>query len=155
MSHLAKLKIVAQSPRYTQTRAEHRRAKLLDKLNEQLAMFNALLNGEAFNRTRNVWRQNDAGERVLVEKQKRTRAWYWMSPAGCFFQIWYGSRVIELKPGMSAITVGKREELPDVINAVIEAVTAGELDALIESATERNKAQFAAKVPAKLVKKAS
>lgn len=156
MSHLAKLKIVLEQSRHSQSKTEHRRAKLLEKLDEQLAMVDALIAGEIYARTRKVWRENELGERVLVDKQKRTRPWYWMSAAGgCYFQVWYGSRVLELKPGMTAINVSKREELSDVIRSVMEAVTAGELDAVIDGVTERNKAQLAQKSPAKLVKKAS
>lgn len=40
---------------------------------------------------------------------------------GCYFQVWYGNKVLELKPGMTAIQVATKEELPDVIRAVMEA----------------------------------
>ena len=38
MSHLSKLKIVAQQQKRLQSKTEHRRAKLLEKLDDQLAM---------------------------------------------------------------------------------------------------------------------
>ena len=155
MSHLAKLKIVAQQAKRVQNKAEHRRSKLLEKLDDQLAMIQAKLAGETYTRTRMVMKENDAGERVQVERVKRLRPWYWMTNSGsCFFAVWYGSKVIELKPGMTAISVSKVEELPDAIRAVMEAVNAGELDAQIEDVAEKGTAALK-KAVAKPAKKAS
>ena len=156
MGHLEKLKIVAQQQKHAGNKAEHRRVKLLEKLDDQLDMVQALIDGEVYAKTRISYVTNETGQRVPVEKAKRVREWYWMSGAGtCYFQVWYGSKVIELKPGMTAISVAKREELPAVIRAVIEAVQAGELDAQIEAVSERNKAQLQKTAVPKLVKKAS
>jgi len=156
MSDLSRLKIVAQAAKRQQTKTEHRRGKLLEKLDDQLAMVQALIDGEIFTRNRRVWEKNEAGERVLVERVKRTRPWYWMSGAGgCYFAVWYGSKVVELKPGMTAISVAKRDELPDVIRAVIAAVQSGELDAQIDASADKGTADLRAKAPTKLLKKAS
>ena len=133
MSHLSKLKIIAQQQKRLQSKTEYRRAKLLEKLDDQLAMVQALIAGELFTRNRRIWQTNSEGERVLIERPKRTRAWYWMSGAGrCYFSAWYGSKIIELKPGMTAIQVNKREDLPDAIRSVMDAVKQGELDIQIE-----------------------
>ncbi len=156
MSHLSKLKIVAQAAKRQQTKTEHRRGKLLEKLDDQLAMIEALIAGETFTRMRRVWRTDDAGQRVLVERVKRTRPWYWMSGAGgCFFSVWYGSKVIELRPGMTAISVNKREDLPDAIRQIMDAVKFGELDVQIEDVAEKGTADLRLKGPAKQLKKAS
>ena len=61
MSHLSKLKIVAQAAKRQQTKTEHRRGKLLEKLDDQLAMVQALIDGEIFTRNRRVWQKNEAG----------------------------------------------------------------------------------------------
>ena len=156
MSHLSKLKIVAQAAKRQQTKTEHRRGKLLEKLDDQLAMVQALIDGEIFTRNRRVWQKNQAGERVLVERVKRTRPWYWMSGAGgCYFSVWYGSKVVELRPGMTAISVAKREDLLDAIREVIAAVQSGELDAQIDASADKGTADLRAKAPTKLLKKAS
>jgi hypothetical protein len=156
MSHLAKLKIVAQQHKHVQNKAEHRRNKLLEKLDDQLAMIQAQIAGETFTRTRIVMKENEAGERVPVERLKRTRPWYWMNGSGnCYFSVWYGSKVIELKPGLTAINVAKREELPAVIRAVMDAVIAGELDAQIEDVAERGTAALKKAAAVKPAKKAS
>ena len=89
MSNLSKLKIVAQVAKRLQTKTEHRRAKLLEKLGDQLAMIEAQINGEVFIRMRHIWRTDETVERVLVDRVKRTRPWYWMSGAGdCYFSVW-------------------------------------------------------------------
>ena len=143
MSHLSKLKIVAQQQKRLQSKTEHRRAKLLEKLDDQLGMVQALIDGEVYTRMRRVWRTDENGQRVLVERPKRTRPWYWMSGAGgCYFQVWYGSKVLELKPGMTAVQVGTKEELPDVIRSVMEAVKFGELDIQIEDVAKKGTADL-------------
>lgn len=154
MSHLAKLKIVAQQQKRLQSKTEHRRAKLLEKLDDQLGMVQALMEGDTFSRIRRVWKTNEAGERVLVERPKRMRPWYWMSGAGgCYFQVWYGSKVLELKPGMTAVQVPTKEELPDAIREIMEAVKLGELDIQIEDVAEKGTAELRLKQPAKPIKK--
>ena len=81
-------------------------AKLLEKLDEQLAMVQALIAWDRYKTTRRVWQTTEEGRRVSVDRPKRLRPWYWMSGAGgCHFSAWYGSKIIELKPGMTAIQV--------------------------------------------------
>ena len=156
MSNLSKLKIVAQAAKRQQTKSEHRRGKLLEKLGDQLAMIEAQINGEVFTRMRRIWRTDEMGERVLVDRVKRTRPWYWMSGAGgCYFSVWYGSKMLELKPGMTAIQVNKREELPDAIRSMMEAVKQGELDIQIEDVAEQGTAELRLRAPLKPVKKVS
>ena len=156
MSHLSKLKIVAQQQKRLQSKTEHRRGKLLEKLDDQLGMVQALIDGEVYTRMRRVWRTNENGERVLVERPKRARPWYWMSGAGgCYFQVWYGSKVLELKPGMTAVQVATKEELPDVIRSVMEAVKFGELDIQIEDVAEKGTADLRLKAKSIPMKKAS
>jgi hypothetical protein len=156
MSYLAKLKIVAQQQRRLQSKTEYRRAKLLEKLEEQLGMVEALIAGELFSRTRKVWQTNDEGQRVAISRPKRLRPWYWMSGAGgCYFSVWYGSKQIELKPGMTAIQVNKRDELPDAIRGIMDAVRQGELDIQIEDVAEKGVAELRSRLPLKPARKAS
>ncbi len=156
MGHLENLKIVAQQQKRAQSKTEHRRIKQLEKLDEQLDLVQALIDGVIYTKTKAAYVRNEDGQRVLVEKQKRVRPWYWMSGAGgCFFQVWYGSKVIELKPGMTAVQVKERDELPAVIRSIIDAVRFGELDVQIEDVAERNKEQLRKPASPKLVKKAS
>ena len=61
---------------------------------------------------------------------------------GCYFSVWYGSKVLELKPGMTAIAVSKREDLPDAIRSIMEAVKFRELDIQIEDVAEKGTAEL-------------
>ena len=59
-----------------------------------------------------------------------------------------------LKPGMTAIQVNTKEELPDVIRAVMDAVKQGELDIQIEDVAETGTAELRLKQKPTPVKKA-
>jgi hypothetical protein len=137
MKHLSKFKLVAVAQKQVQSKAEHRRAKLIEKLEDQLAMAEALIKGENFRKFKQVWGHNEHGDRIRLDREKRIRAWYWMNAAGCYFSVFYGSRVIKLEGDNTAITVGSREKLPEIIRAVIEAVKAGELDKNIEEVADK------------------
>jgi hypothetical protein len=63
--------------------------------------------------------------------------------------------MLELKPGMAAIQVNKREELPDAIRSVMEAVKQGELDIQIEDVAEQGIAGLRLRAPLKQLKNAS
>ncbi len=54
--------------------------------------------------------------------------------------------MLELKPGITAIQVNKREELPDAIRSVMEAVKQGELDIQIEDVAEQGTAELRLRV---------
>jgi hypothetical protein len=138
MKHLSKLKLVAAQQRRALGKLEQRREKLIGKLEEQLALAEALLSGERYQPLRKVWQTNAAGERVRIERPKRVRPWYWLNAAGCFFSVYYGSKLIKLDGEMTAISLGERSELPAAIHAVIEAVRAGELDLAIEEVAEKS-----------------
>ena len=51
-------------------------------------------------------------------------------------------QVLELNPGMAAVQVGTKEDLPDVIRSVIEAVKFGELDIQIEDVAKKGTADL-------------
>ena len=70
-----------------------------------------------------------------------------MSAAGCYFSVFYGSRVMKLDGDNTAITVGARDKLPEIIKAVIEAVKAGELDKSIEEIADKGIYTLSSKVP--------
>jgi hypothetical protein len=155
MSHLSKLKLVAHVQRHSGNKTDHRRTKLIEKLEEQLGMAEALLKGETYKKFRTVWRTNDEGEREQYDRQKRVRPWFWMNASGCYFSVWYGSKVIKLEGDNTAINVGKREQLPEVITDIIEAVRAGELDRGLEDVGLKGIPEVKLKGPGKALKVAS
>ena len=46
----------------------------------------------------------------------------------CLFAIRYGSRVLEIEKGKTAVVVGKPDQLVPTIETIITAINAGELD---------------------------
>jgi hypothetical protein len=138
MKYLSKLKLVVAQQRRMLTKVEQRRAKLISKLEEQLALAKALISGERSEPLRKVWTPAADGERIRIERPKQVRPWYWLNAAGCFFSVYYGSTLLKLDGDMTAISLGDRSELPNAIKAVIEGVRAGELDLSIEELAEKS-----------------
>lgn len=138
MKHLQKLKLVAQQQRRLLTKVEQRRAKLIGKLEEQLALAEALIHGERYEPQRRIWATSANGERIRIERPKRLRPWYWLNAAGCFFSVYYGSKLLKLDGEMTAVSLVDRSELPEAIQSIIEAVRAGELDLAIEEVAEKS-----------------
>jgi hypothetical protein len=68
---------------------------------------------------------------------------------------WYGSKMVELTPGMTAIQVNKREDLPDAIRSIIDAIEFGELHIQIEDVAEKSTAELRLRSPLKTMKKGS
>jgi len=54
----------------------HPRGKLLEELDDQLAMVQALISGEVFSRNRRIWQTNEEGQWVLVDCPERMALWY-------------------------------------------------------------------------------
>ena len=88
-------------------------------------------------------RTNDAGQKVRVEVQRRVRKGWFTDPSGkMFFQLRYGARPIELAKGMNAVEVERLAAVPELIDSIVEAVRAGELDAQLTAARDARRANF-------------
>jgi hypothetical protein len=112
-------------------------------LEQQKQLLAAHLEGRAFDATRPVYRTNDAGERVRVMQPVHVRRDWFEDGAGTVhFMVRYGSKPLPLdKAGSTSVDVGKLDQLASVIDALIAAVKAGELDTqLAVAAQERSKA---------------
>lgn len=109
-----------------------KRMKLIDRLEEQLAMANAMLDKTQFEafREKSV-KDPETGERKTIRKRRSVRPWYYDSNEHYYIEIKVGLKAIELEKGKTAIDVGPKEQLPDVINTIIQAVEKGELDSHI------------------------
>ncbi|MBK8770117.1 MAG: hypothetical protein IPM06_06770 [Rhizobiales bacterium] len=107
-----------------------RRAKLLERLEDQ----KALIADPNYARTVRRWRKVD-GQRTLQESQKRVTPWWTTDDAGqTVLTVRHGLRVLEFEKGKAGIAVGSREKLGSVIDTLISAVKAGELDTILEKA---------------------
>lgn len=135
MAHLTKLTISNTTRDISSNPIIGRRVKLLEKLDEQLAMAKALLAGLPYSATRKVWIADEDGNKKLADREKRVSVWYWNDITGKFwFELRYGAQKLELAKGKHAIEVGAKDRLVTVIETVIEAVKSGELDAALTGA---------------------
>jgi len=132
----AGLKVDNASRRDANNPTQRRRAKLVEKLEEQLQGAEALISGMSFQTTKRITRTGANGELERVTVPKRFCAWFWHDISGVWFlEVRYGARALKLsKSGATSIVVGEQDKLVDIIGTVIEAVRAGELDAAIEEA---------------------
>ena len=86
-------------------------------------------------RTKYHYEHDEEGKRQRVPVAKPIKQWWYVDVRGNHvLVVRYGSRVLELVQGKSGVIVGSEENLVPVINTIIEAVAAGELDAVIEAA---------------------
>lgn len=128
MSTLNKLSLVAMPKFNKQDPKQQRRRKLLTQLDQQ----RALALDPNYVVTRQKWVKQDSGEKQLVNAPKRVKRWWSEDADGnCFFVVRYGSRPLALAAGKDAIAVGSRDKLIGVIDTVLAAAKAGELDDMI------------------------
>lgn len=146
MSALSKLKLVAAHAE-KKSPVGLRRTKLTGKISDQIAAAKAAAEGGIYASKRAKFVQDsETGERKQIEIATRVKPWWWKSPTGKInLAIRYGAKQIEIAPKKNAIEVGSMEDLVAALEAVKEAVTAGELDAQIEQASGALRAGFAKK----------
>lgn len=142
MSHLKALKLASAAPIHVKVDPVLRtRERMIAALADQKLMAEAKLAGQTFMPTHIVRRKNSDGVRVEIEAPKRLRQ-NWFTDAGgkVFFALRYAGKSIEFAKDKNAIEVGEFMALPGVIDTLIDAVRAGELDAQLNvAATERGK----------------
>jgi hypothetical protein len=101
-----------------------RRAKFVARLEEQ----KLLLKDPNHVRTVQRWTKVN-GERQATTKQQAVRPWWKTDPSGqIVMSVKFAAKPIEFEKGKAGIVVGSKEKLPAVIDALIAAVRAGELD---------------------------
>lgn len=70
--------------------------------------------------------------RRQVEKQQRVRPWWRTDTAGnLVLSVYYGAKPIEFEKGKAGIAVASRDKLPALVDALLGAAKAGELDELM------------------------
>jgi hypothetical protein len=108
----------------------NRRAKLVSRLEEQ----RQLLQDPSYVRVIQRW-TGKGDERRQVEKKQQVRPWWRADPAGKIVMcVYYGTKPMEFEKGKAAIAVPSRDKLPAIIDALIAAAKAGELDELVTRA---------------------
>ena len=143
MATLASLKLVAAKKPSNLPPVVHRRNKLSSKVYEQIQLARSQNEGTAFTPTRTKTVTNADGQRVQLTQPKRVKPWWFVAESGkCCIAIRYGSKVLELAKGKTAIEVASASALIDALEAVNAAVIAGELDGQIEAASGQLRSAF-------------
>ena len=143
MATLASLKLVAAKKPSNLPPVVHRRNKLSSKVCEQIQLARSQNEGTAFAPTRTKTVTNAEGQRVQLTQPKRVKPWWFVAESGkCCIAIRYGSKVLELAKGKTAIEVASASALIDALEAVNAAVIAGELDGQIEAASGQLRSAF-------------
>jgi hypothetical protein len=108
----------------------NRRAKLVSRLEEQ----RQLLQDPSYVRVIQRW-TGKGEERRQVEKKQHVRPWWRADSGGKIVMcVYHGTKPVEFEKGKAAIAVPSRDKLPALIDALISAAKAGELDDLVTRA---------------------
>ncbi len=137
MSVIKTLKLSAAAPGASANDPLGRaREKLLGQLAEQKDLVLATLDGRLYEPPKVLAMRKDAsGQRVRVEVKRRVRkGWFQDQASTVHFVMRVGGKLLELQPGKAAISIGTVDKLPGIIDALIAAVMAGELDPQIKQA---------------------
>jgi len=102
-------------------------------IEEQLKVAAAAVKGESYEVRRKVWAKNEHGEKVLVERMRKVRAWFFEQDGGWYVQCKYGSKALALGNGGNAVFVKALDEVEEALQALYAAAAAGELDEVIEN----------------------
>ena len=111
-----------------------RRQKLIVKLEEQQKVLEHHVKSEQYVVTGPKWMRNNHGERVLVQKQRIIRPWFFERDGGYYLQVKYGTRILSVDGVHNAIFVEAISDLNGVLTELIAATETGELDAAIAKA---------------------
>lgn len=135
MSVLAGMKLVAAKQARITDPTQLRRAKLIAKLDEQIALAKAKADGATYSPTRSKRVKDAAGNESVIQVPRRVKEWFWAADAGkVCVAVRYGNKVMELGKGKTAVET-TAAELGSVLTTLRKAVELGELDAQMETAS--------------------
>jgi len=137
MTHLSKLTFKTVDRSMKRDPIIARRDKLIAGLKEQKLVHAAALKKEDHRVERHKWMTNDIEERVLVKTHRRIRPWFFEQDGGWYVQCRYGARVIAADGANNAVLVKTLEDVAAVLDALLNAAAAGELDSAITKVAER------------------
>ena len=116
---------------------EYRRNKLVANLLEQREIAQADADGRELKITRKRWELTDTGEKKRVEVAKRLKRWWSKDADGkVVLVVRWGARLLELNGDKTAIVVADATKLVAMIDRLVAACKAGELDPAIENANK-------------------
>jgi len=128
-SVLSTLEFTARPVRNHSDPILQRRAKLITRLNTQYEMAKCLLENEVFTAYKEEWvTDSETGIKNKVKVPKRIQPWFYAINDTYYIDLKYGSKLIEATKGKATVVVGDKNRLTSVIQSLIGAAQAGELD---------------------------
>jgi len=148
MSTLNKLKFVAslRESKSKQSPVAARRTKLSTRLEEQIALVQAALEGRKFIvMVRKTKVNKQTGERSTTEREKQLKQWFWTAADGkLMLEVRYGAQTLELSKGKNAIQLADMGDLLATLQLLNSAALAGEMDVAIAEICARKAKRQAA-----------
>jgi hypothetical protein len=143
MTTIDKLNFVTTHKPIHQPPVIQRRNKLSNKLWEQIQLAKSQLDGKPLTIHKRKTVRDTEGNLKSITVPKRIKPWWFVSEEGkVCVSVRYGSKIINLKPGMPSIQVNGSEELIETLEIIKAEVEKGGFDQVIESASGALKANF-------------
>jgi soluble cytochrome b562 len=137
-SLISTLKLVAATRENKTSPVLQRRQKLIKKIDEQMELAKAQVNGSIYSPTKfkNIVNA-ETGNTEYKQVPKRIRAWWWKNEAGKWnLVVRYGARIVELGKGKNSIELDNEAAILPTLDLIKKAVEAGELDAAIKAVSK-------------------
>lgn len=145
MASLQQLKLISAKRQQSVDPTQFRRFKLAGRLDDQIALAQAMLERRTYTKERVRSVRDASGMRSSVQVHTRVKPWWWVMENGKLaLSIRYGSRVIALSPKSNAIECASLNDVVQALATVKAVVEAGELDAAITAVSEKVRAGFKA-----------
>lgn len=132
MAHLNTLAFVAVPKNSGLSPTLIRRYRLVERLEEQ----KLLASNPSYIPVSKRWKKTPDGLRALIDHHRQIRPWWRKDESGnLVLAIKVGLKTIEFEKGKTGIAVGAPERLESVLDTLIAAARAGELDRFLETPT--------------------
>jgi hypothetical protein len=129
MPHLNTLAFVTVPKHSALSPVIGRRNRLIDRLEEQKRH----AADPTYIPVSKRWKKTPDGSKALVDHYRRIRPWWRKDEAGnLILTVRVGLKALEFEKGKTGIAVGAPERLEGIIDTLIAATRAGELDRLLE-----------------------
>ena len=139
MIQLADVKLVSAVRPTFQDPVALKRSKFISRVSEQLEIANLLMRGEQIPFT-------SFHDPVSLKRPRKVSPWWWIDKDGKYLMaIKYGSKVIELAKGKSAVQAETLEQIIEVLKSLKLATSNGELDLHLTQASELIRKKFKVK----------
>jgi len=143
MATLATLKFTDAKKPKAPSPALSRRHKLSAKLADQVSIARAQAEGRSFEITRSKRIRDEEGNINTVSVPKRTKPWWFTADSGGLcVSVYYGSRVLELAKGKTAVEANDLAEVAEILGLFKAEVDKGSFDAAIELASGNLRKNF-------------